>query len=106
MNPSNRQVLQYLTFAASDDGADTGSWEAMASVQAADLPAVRAELQTLMLAAQRQAPGTRGAEEEGGVWDAHCHEQTEGDGWLTITLTLTGPWDWGQALVAQFSDQS
>lgn len=90
--------LQYLIFDASDDGEGTGSWEAMASVRAADLPAVLAEVQTVLDAAGRSAPGPRGPLDEGGIWDAELQQQREGD-WTTVTLTLTGPWDWGEALL-------
>lgn len=90
--------LQYLIFDASDDGDGTGSWEAMASVRAADLPAVLAEAQTVLDAAARNAPGPRGPLDEGGIWDAELQQQGEGD-WTTVTLTLTGPWDWGEALL-------
>lgn len=85
--------------AGSDDGAGRGSWEALASVQPAQRGAAEAELQALMAEAEASAPGPRGPEEEGGVWDAVLHEQQEADGWISLTLTLTGPWDWGQALV-------
>lgn len=90
--------LQYLIFDTSDDGEGTGSWEAMASVRAADLPAVLAEVQTVLDAAGRSAPGPRGPLDEGGIWDAELQQQREGD-WTTVTLTLTGPWDWGEALL-------
>lgn len=91
-------ALQYLIFDASDDGEGQGSWEAMASVRAGDLPALRQELQAVLAMAERQSPGPRGPAEEGGCWDADVHEQHEGD-WTTLTLTLTGPWAWGEALL-------
>jgi hypothetical protein len=96
-------ALSYLIFDASDDGEGTGSWEAMASVRAADLAAVLAEVASVMAAAQVDAPGPRGALEEGGAWDAEQQVQVEGD-WTTVTLTLTGPWAWGEALVGHFAD--
>lgn len=89
--------LQYLIFDASDDGEGTGSWEAMASVRAADLPAVQAEAQAVLAAAERYAPGPRGPLDDGGVWDADLQQHTDGD-WTTVTLTVTGPWAWGEAL--------
>ena len=91
-------ALQYLIFDASDDGEGQGSWEAMASVRADDLPALRGELQAVLAAAEGQSPGPRGPAEAGGHWDADVHEQHEGD-WTTLTLTLTGPWEWGEALL-------
>ncbi len=91
-------TLHYLIFDASDDGEGTGSWEAMASVRATDLPAVLAEVQAVLAAAERQAPGPRGPLDEGGVWDADLQQHTDDD-WTTVTLVLTGPWEWGEALV-------
>jgi hypothetical protein len=72
-------------------------------VRAADLAAVLAEVASVMAAAQADAPGPRGALEEGGAWDAEQQVQVEGD-WTTVTLTLTGPWAWGEALVGHFAD--
>ena len=71
--------LRYLVFDASDDGEGNGSWEA------------RAEAQSL---------GARGPLNEGGVWDADQHTQTD-DEWTTVTLTIVGPWAWGEALLAE-----
>ncbi len=87
--------LQYLIFDASDDGEGTGSWEAMASVRATDLPAVLAEVQAVLAAAERRAPGPRGPLDDGGVWDADVQQHSDGGDWTTVTLTLTGPWEWG-----------
>ncbi len=90
--------MNYLVLSASDDAHGQGSWEWMASVRLSDLPAARAEAQALLARAEDSAPGPRGPEEDGGVWDASWSEQTEDDGWVTLFLTLTGPWDWGSAL--------
>ena len=95
-------TLQYLIFDASDDGESTGAWDAMASVRAAELPAVMTEVQAVLDWAERHSPGPRGPLDEGGAWDADQQLQTDGD-WTTVTLTLTGPWEWGETLVAQFS---
>jgi len=51
--------LQYLLFDASKDGAGTGTWEAMASVRAADLPAVLAEVQQVLAASGRHSRPAR-----------------------------------------------
>lgn len=96
--------LQYLSFEVSDDGEGQGSWDGMASVRPAALPAAQAELAAVLAWAERHAPGPRGPQEEGGSWDAHAH-QLEEDGWITLTLTLTGPWSWGEALLARFAPQ-
>lgn len=91
-------LLQFLIFDASDDGEGTGSWEAMASVRAADLPAVLAEVQTVLDAANSDAPGPRGPLDEGGAWDTDQQLTVDGE-WHMVSLTLTGPWDWGDALM-------
>jgi hypothetical protein len=93
--------LQYLLFDASDDGEGTGTWDAMASVRASQLPEVMKEVQAALDWAERNSPGPRGPLDEGGAWDADHLVQNEGD-WTTVTLTLTGPWAWGEALVAAF----
>ncbi|MEO7108688.1 MAG: hypothetical protein ABIZ09_20100 [Rhodoferax sp.] len=92
--------LQYLIFDASDDGEGNGSWDAMASVRAAQLPAVRAEVQRVLAWAEAHRPGPRGPLDGGGVWDAYAHTQTDGE-WTTVTLTIAGPWAWGEALLAE-----
>ncbi|MDM7942102.1 MAG: hypothetical protein QUV35_05685 [Hydrogenophaga sp.] len=94
--------LQYLLFDTSDDGEGTGTWDAMASVRASQLPEVMQEVQAVLAWAEQHSPGPRGPLDEGGAWDADQLVQTEGD-WTTVTLTLTGPWAWGEALVARFS---
>lgn len=96
-------TLQYLLFDASDDGEGTGTWDAMASVQASRLPEVMKEVQAVLAWAEAHSPGPRGPLDDGGAWDADHLVQAEGD-WTTVTLTLTGPWAWGEALVAHFTD--
>ena len=93
-------LLRYLMFDASDDGEGNGSWEAMASVRAPQLPAVQAEVQHVLARAEAQSPGARGPLDEGGVWDADQHTQTDEE-WTTVTLTIVGPWAWGEALLAE-----
>lgn len=93
-------VLQFLIFDASDDGEGTGTWEAVASVRRDDLPAVMAEVDAVLQRAERRAPGPRGPLDEEGVWDADTQLREDG-GWTEVTLTLTGPWAWGEALLAE-----
>ena len=95
-------TFNYLIFEASDDGEGTGTWDAMASARAADVPAVLAEVQAVLTWAEQHSPGPRGPLDDGGTWDADQQVQTDGD-WTTVTLTITGPWAWGEALVARFS---
>ena len=94
--------LQYLIFDASDDGQGNGSWEAMASVRAHQQAALQAEVDTLLAWISTHSPGPRGALDEGGVWDMDEHRQTDGE-WTTVTLTLVGPWAWGETLWAHFA---
>lgn len=101
--PCNDDLLRYLEFVASDDGQDRGSWQALASVRTGDLEAARAEAASMLAAAEQEAPGPRGPEEDGGLWDHDLHEQAEAGGWTTITLTLTGPWLWGESLRQRFA---
>lgn len=96
--------LQYLVFDASDDGEGTGTWDAMASVRAAQLPEVMMEVRAVLAWAEAHAPGPRGPLDEGGAWDADQSVQVEGD-WTTVTLTISGPWDWGEELVATITSK-
>jgi len=66
---------------------------------------VLAEVQTVLAWAEANSPGPRGPLDDGGVWDADQHTQTEGD-WTTVTLTLTGPSAWGDALLAHFGQDA
>ena len=93
--------LHYLIFDASDDGEGTGTWDAMASVRAAQLPGVMKEVQAVLAWADAHSPGPRGPLDEGGAWDADHSVQLEGE-WTTVTLTISGPWDWGEAMLARF----
>lgn len=95
--------LQYLIFDASDDGEGTGSWEAMASVRVDELPTVMSEVRAVEATAHADAPGPRGALDDGGVWDLDIQTLPDGDGRVSVTLTLTGPWDWGEALIGRLS---
>jgi hypothetical protein len=95
-------TLYYLNFDASDDGEGTGTWDAMASVKPKDLDAVLAEVKTVLDQAEAHSPGPRGALDDGGAWDADCQQHKDGD-WISVSLTLTGPWEWGEALVGHFS---
>lgn len=90
--------LHYLTFESSDDGEGNGSWDAMASVRPDQLAQVLNEAQRVMAYAEANSTGPKGPMEEGGVWDTDLHQQTDGD-WTAVTLTLTGPWQWGETLL-------
>lgn len=96
--------LQFLIFDASDDGNDTGSWEAMASVRASQVAAVLAEVRSVLDWAEANSPGPFGPLDDGGIWEADHQLQTDGD-WVTVTFTIVGPWDWGQTLLAHFASE-
>lgn len=95
--------LQYLIFDASDDGEGTGSWEAMASVPPDELSTVMAEVRAVEAAAQSDAPGPRGALDDGGAWDLDVQTLPDGDERVSVALTLTGPWQWGEDLIGRLS---
>lgn len=92
--------MHYLIFDASDDGEGLGTWEAVASVRATDLPTVQAEAGAVAVAAEADSPGPRGPLDEGGAWDIDVQQRADGD-WTTLTVTLAGPWDWGETLLAR-----
>ena len=88
---------------ASDGAQGRGSREGVARVRtddAAQGAALRAEVAALLAFVERRSPGPRGPEEEGGVWDVQVDETAE-PSWLCVALTLTGPWDWGEALLRE-----
>lgn len=98
-------TMNYLLFDAGDDGEGTGTWEAMASVRAAQLPEVMTEVRAVLDWAETHAPGPRGPLDEGGAWDADEQVQAEGE-WITVTLTIIGPWVWGEALLAHCAPEN
>ncbi len=61
--------LQYLDFDSSEDAHGHGSFEAMASVPAARLAALQAEIAQVLDWAHASFPGQRAPLEEGGEWD-------------------------------------
>jgi len=95
--------FDHLIFDACDHGDGTGSWEAMASVMPDALPVVRAQAQAALEDAGRQAPGPRGPLDDGGAWDADLSEAPDDGGRVRVVLVITGPWDWGEALVDAWS---
>jgi len=95
--------FDHLIFDACDHGDGTGSWEAMASVMAEALPVVRAQAQAALDDAARRAPGPRGPLDDGGAWDADLSEAPDDGGRVRVVLVITGPWDWGEALVDAWS---
>ena len=117
--------LQYLDFDYSEDDEGKGTWDAMASVTPAHLPALRAELETVLCWALRAFAGQRAPLDEGGEWDFDLqtlHEGAAPDQWHcdevsgqitvtpgasgqtrhTVTLSLSGTAAFGAALRERF----
>lgn len=69
--------LQYLDFDYSEDEHGHGSFEAMASVPAYRVAAVRAEVARVLDWAFAAFPDMRAPLEEGGEWDYHLEGQQE-----------------------------
>lgn len=99
-------LCEHLVFDATDNGDGTGTWEAMASATDGSqaLADIQIEAQAVLRWLERQDPGPRGPQEEGGVWDAVLGRHNE-HGWIVVTLSFTGPWEWGEACVAQLEPE-
>ena len=95
-------TLHYLIFDASDDGADTGTWEAMASVRAADLAAVLAEVQQVLGWAWQQFPHSHGPLDDGQDWDHDLQVAVEDGQWHAVSLTLAASPRFAAAFHATF----
>ncbi|SFB80629.1 hypothetical protein SAMN05216344_103223 [Polaromonas sp. OV174] len=65
--------LRYLSFDYSEDTEGTGSFEAMASIWAEQVPAVQAEIVSVLDWAHQAFPDTRAPVAEGGDWDYDLH---------------------------------
>ena len=61
-------TLNYLDFDYSEDADGTGTFDAMASVSPAQVPALYAEVAGLLAWAHAQFPDACGPEEDGGEW--------------------------------------
>lgn len=118
--------LQYLDFDYSEDDEGHGTWDAMASVTPAHLPALRAELESVLCWAHSGFAGQRAPLDEGGDWDFDLqtlHEGAAPDQWHydetlgqisvtpgasgqarhTVTLSLSGTAAFGAALRERFA---
>lgn len=60
--------LRYLDFDFSEDAEGTGSFDAMASVVPAQVPALEAEISAVLAWAHRHWPDACGPAEDGGAW--------------------------------------
>lgn len=70
-------TLHYLDFDYSEDAQGHGTFEAMASVPAPRVAAVRAEIARVLDWAHGAFPEMRAPLEEGGEWDYHLEGQQE-----------------------------
>lgn len=69
--------LDYLDFDYSEAEEGSGSWDALASVTSARLPALLAEVQDLLRWADHLFAGRRGPLEDGGDWDYALQAQAD-----------------------------
>ncbi|NPC57046.1 hypothetical protein [Caenimonas soli] len=83
--------LHYLDFDFSDEESGRGSFDAMASVDPARLPALRAEVAAVLDWAGRTF-GPAGALQDESEWDYELQSMAEPDhpALTTLTLTLSG----------------
>lgn len=83
--------LQYLDFDVSDDDSGCASFDAMASVLPARLPALQAEIDAVLQWAAA-AFGPAGTLEDAGEWDYDLQRVAEpgSEPRITLTLTLSG----------------
>lgn len=82
--------MRYLSFDLSDGDDGVTTLEAMASTDAAQHAAVRAEAQQVLDWAWQRFPHGHGPVEDGMDWDHDLQVHVEAGQWHTLTLTLTG----------------
>ena len=66
-------TLNYLDFDYSEDADGTGTFDAMASVLPAQLPALHAEITQVLAWAHQHWPDACGPLEDGGLWQYDLH---------------------------------
>ena len=81
------QSLDYLIFDYSEDEEGNGTWDAMASVSAARLSALTAEIESVLAWANRAFPGQRAAIEDGGDWDFDLQAQDDSGNSLIAAIS-------------------
>ncbi|TAK79578.1 MAG: hypothetical protein EPO12_10090 [Aquabacterium sp.] len=94
--------MRYLSFDLSDGDDGVATLEAMASTDAKQHGAVKAEAQQVLDWAWQHFPRGHGPVEEGMDWDHDLQVQVEAGGWHTLTLTLTGSPAFVEAFLAAF----
>ena len=98
--------LRYLTVDVSDNDEGVVTIEALAATAAAQHAAALAEAQGVLDWAWRAFAHTHGPADDGGEWDHDLQVGTEGDGWHTVTLTLTGTAEFADAFARTFEISS
>ena len=120
-------TFDYLDFEFSDDETGSCTWDALASVNADRVPALAAEIEQLLRWASQRFAGRQGALDEGADWDDDLQAQDdEGSalpvqfdshlgrlqlaaaavGRTTVSLSLSGTRQFGQALQEKFEPDS
>ena len=69
--------LNYLDFDYSEDADGVGTFDAMASVQPAQIPALHAEIASVLAWAHQHWPDACGPSEDGGEWHYDLHGTQE-----------------------------
>lgn len=77
--------LNYLDFDYSEDADGVGTFDAMASVQPAQIPALHAEISAVLAWAHQHWPDACGPSEDGGIW----HYDLQGVQEISTPLVLT-----------------
>lgn len=96
--------MRYLSFDLGEAGEGITTLEAMASTEAAQHPAVMAEVQQVLDWAWQHFPHTHGAADEGHDWDHDLQVMIEDGGWCAVTLTLTGSAAFVAGFLVRFGD--
>lgn len=81
--------LNYLDFDYSEDADGTGTFDAMASVSPAQIPALHAEISAVLAWAHQHWPDACGPLEDGGEWQYDLHGAQEVSTPLVLTFDDT-----------------
>lgn len=84
--------LSYLDFDYSEDADGVGTFDAMASVSPAQIPALHAEISAVLVWAHQHWPNACGPSEDGGEWQYDLHGVQEVSTPLVLAFDdTTGP---------------
>ncbi len=97
-------TLDFLLFDESEGDDDTALFDALASVVPEHESQVEAEIEAVLVWAERTFPGRRAPIEEGGEWDADLHVSEDQDAnRRTYALSITGTRGFGEAFRERFA---